>query len=161
MSRFKRYLNIDERTLKAIEEVILKGYFKKRFKERFKILRDLNKKLSSIYKTNLCEIKVVPYWNANKSKSQEFIFIGDQLSLVIFLATFKSNLDFQKKNTDSNEVKIKRDNFDWALSIIESNNEDLIKKIFKAKEKAINLEEERKEFEEELKHTIQLKGGKR
>ncbi len=160
MTKFKRYLNINEKTLKSVKKLISKGYFKKGFKEKFGMLKELNKSLSKIYKVTMCRIKVVPYWVANKSESREFLLIGDQLSLISFLAKFKDNLNFQKKNIDKGEVKITRDNFDWALSVIESSDQELIKRIFKAKEKSIKKKEEEKEWEERLDHTIQLEGGK-
>ena len=161
MSKFRRYLNIDKRTLEIVREIISKKYFKKDFKEKFKVLKSLNKKLSVIYKINICKIKVVPYWVANKSKSKEFILVGDQLSLVSFLVKFKDNLNSQKKNADKGEVKITRDNFDWALSVVESSNQELIKRIFKAKEKSIRKKEEKKEWKELSNHVIQLEGGKK
>ena len=161
MSKFRRYLNIDKRTLKIIKEIISKGYFKKGFMERFEILKNLNKRLCVIYKIKLCKIKVLPYQAANKSKSREFILIGDQLSLVSFLAKFKNNLDYQRRDIDNGEVEMVRDNLDWALSTLESSNEKIIQKIFNAKEKSIRKKEEEKEWEEGLNHTIQLEGGKK
>lgn len=160
MSRFRRYLNIDKRTIDEVENIISKKYFKKKFKDKFTMLKELNKKLSMIYKIKKCKITVVPHFVANKSKSNGMILIGDKLSLIHFLSNFKSNLNFQKRNTDDEEVDMKRDELDWALSVIEEANPEIINRIFKAKERLMLKEEARKEAEEELKHAIQLKGGK-
>ena len=77
------------------------------------------------------------------------------MSLVVFLSKFKENLDFQRKNMDTKEVKIKRDSLDWSLSLIESSFPEIFKKILKAKEKFIEWEKEKKE----IINTIQMKGG--
>lgn len=148
-TKFIQYLNINKKTLEEVNKIILKKYFKKNFLEKFKLLKELNTKLSKVYKIKRTPIKIVPYNTANKNNNFEYILIGDSLSIVSFLAKFKKIMDLHNKNGDDDEVILKRDCFDWALSVLQSSNPLLIEKIFKEKEEFIRKEED-------LKDKIQL-----
>ena len=148
-NKFKKYFNIDKKTLKEVNKLILKRYYKKNFIEKLQLLKQLNTNLSKIYKVPRIPIKIVPYKLANKNKETKYILIGDSLSLTTFLAKFKKIMDTHDQNIDNNEVILKRDCFDWALSVLQSSAPELIDKLFETKGKLI-------EEEENLKDNIQL-----
>lgn len=147
-NEFKKYLNINEKTIEGVRKVILKRYFKKGFIEKLKLLIELNKVLSKIYKIKINPIKIVPYNIANKNSNKEYILIGDSLSLISFLSKFKKLMNLSKI-VDEDEVILKRDSLDWSLSILQISTNGLIDKIFEKKQEIL-------EDEEELENYIQL-----
>ena len=159
-TKYRKYLNINKKTVEEVKKLIDKKYFKRRFVNKLNLLIELNKNMSKIYNLKYSQIKVVPYNIANKKRNSKYILIGDSLSLISFLSKFKQKIDIQKKEKDGEEVKLKRDNFDWAISIINFSDEKLIDKIFETKKRLIEEEEEDREMEERLGCSIELKGGK-
>ena len=168
-TKYRKYLNINKKTLEEIRKLINNKYFKKKFISKLKLLIELNKKLSKIYNISYSQIKVVPYNMANKKRNPKYILIGDSLSLISFLSKFKQKMDIQKKGKYEGEVTLKRDCFDWAISIINFSDERLINKIFETKERLIEEEKEDREMDERLGYSIELnnnpiqielKGGK-
>lgn len=160
--KYRKYLNINKKTLEEVKKLIDNKYFKKNFIGKLKLLIALNKKLSKIYGIKITPIKVVSYDIANKDKNKKSILIGDSLSLISFLSKFKDKLDTQKEEKEDGEVALKRDSFDWALSIINFSDKELINKIFKTKERLIEEEEEDEEMMKRCGCSkIELKGGKK
>ncbi len=156
--KYRMYFNINKKTLEEVKKLINNKYFKKKFVDKLKLLIELNKKLSKIYGMQYSQIKVVPYNIANKKGNSKYILIGDSLSLISFLSKFKQKMDIQKKEKDGEEVILKRDGIDWALSIINFSNKELIDKIFETKERLIEEKDEDEEMNE-MKYSIELKGG--
>ncbi len=168
-TKYRKYLNINKKTLEEVRKLINNKYFKKKFISKLKLLIELNKKLSKIYNISYSQIKVVPYNITNKKRNSKYILIGDSLSLISFLSKFKQKMDIQKKGKYEGEVTLKRDCFDWAISIINFSNKELVDKIFETKERLIEEEKEDREMDERLGYSIglnnnpiqiELKGGK-
>ena len=135
---FNQYLNIDDKTLKIVKRLIHKGYFTQRFTQRFQMLISLNEQLSKIYNIKKLPIKIIPYKKVRYDDDNDnFIEVGDCLSLVSFLAKFKLHLDHNKTSIDNKEVKSNRDCFDWSLSVIKFSDEVIISKIIKSIEKSM------------------------
>ncbi len=147
--KYRKYLNINEKALTEVKKIIRSGYFKKNFKNKFESLKKLNTRLSKIYEVPRSKIKIVPYYVANKSHDKTYILIGDALSLVSFLAKFKKNLDIYNKNNEQKEVILKRDCFDWALSIVQTSMPEIMDKIFETKENIIEKKKEKEDKEKE------------